>query len=152
MSLTTNEKWLRGALVAIVLIHLIVALWHGALHLQVPVQLTDPQTAFVFIVIILLPLIGIGLLWSKWRRVGVWVIALSMLASLLFGFINHFMLSGTADYVLDIPAHAGRYWFVVTAALLVGIETIGTIIGFMALLVIGRSSQGWFGAGIPSRA
>lgn len=140
MSLTTNEKWLRGALVAIVLIHCIVALWHGAIHLQVPVPLTDLQTTFVGIVIILLPLIGAGFLWTKRKRAAAWVITLSMLASLLFGFINHFMLPGAADYVLEVPAQGGRYWFIFTAALLVVTETTGVIIGIMALLTWHRST------------
>jgi hypothetical protein len=135
LSLTINEKWLRGSLVAIVIIHFIVALWHGVTHLEAPVPLTDPQAAFVFIVILLLPFIGVGFLWSKWKRAAVWLIALCMLASLLFGFINHFMLSGTDDYVLNVPAHMGQYWFVFTAALLVGVETIGTMIPFMVLRV-----------------
>ena len=134
MNLTTNEKWLRGALVAIVLIHFVVHLWHGATHLQIPVPLTALQTTFAVIVITLLPLIGAGLLWTKQKRAAVWVITLSMLASLLFGFIDHFMLSGAADYVLEVPAHRGRYWFIFTAALLVVTETTGTVIGIMALL------------------
>jgi hypothetical protein len=139
VNLTTNEKWLRGALVAIVLIHFVVNLWHGATHLQVPVPLTALQITFVGIVITLLPLIGAGLLWTKQKRAAVWVITLSMLASLLFGFINHFMLSGAADYVLEVPAHGGQYWFIFTAALLVVIPTTGTVIGIMALLTWHRS-------------
>ncbi len=91
--------------------------------------LTATQTAFVGFVIILLPLIGAGLLWTKLKRAGAWLITLSMLASLLFGFLNHFVLDAP-DYVLAVPAHAWRYSFILSAALLVVTETIGTVIGY----------------------
>jgi hypothetical protein len=136
-----NEKWLRGALVAIVIIHFIVALWHGIAHLHIPVPLTATQTVFIGIVILLLPLIGAGLLWTKLKRVAVWLITLSMLASLLFGLFSHYVLN-SPDYMMEIPAHAWRYSFVLSAALLVATETIGTVIGGIGLLMWRDSLDG----------
>ena len=129
--MATNEQQLCGSLVAIVVIHLLVVIWHGASHINIPVPLSAAQTAFVTIVIVVLPLIGAALLWTRRKALAAWLITFSMLAALLFGLINHFARD-TPDYVLDLPANAWRYSFVLSAALLVVTETIGTVLGAVA--------------------
>lgn len=131
-ALSKDERKLRGWLVAIVLAHAIVAIWHGAVHLIGPVPLTSLQDAFVTVVIILVPFVGAALLWSRHRREAALVIALSMLASLLFGFMNHFVLD-SPDYVGAVPAQAGRWAFIFTAALLAVTETVGVVVGAFAV-------------------
>src|SRR5260221_9163255 len=96
------ENWIRPALVTIVVIHLAVALFHGTAHKAVGVDLTAAQAAFVGIVIVLLPLVGSGLLWTKWRKQAAWIVALSMFASLVFGIVNHFVLA-SPDNVMSLP-------------------------------------------------
>jgi hypothetical protein len=128
-----ENQWLQGGLVAIVIVHCLVALWHGVAHVQVPVPLTGLQTAFVGVVIIVLPLLGVGLLWTKRKRDAALVITVSMLASLLFGFFNHYVLD-SSDNVLALPVHASSHTFVVSAALLVVTETLGTALGAIAAL------------------
>jgi hypothetical protein len=128
-----NQDGLRTSLLAIVLIHFINLLWHGATHALIPVPLSGLQTVFVVLVIFLLPLVGAGLLWTERRRIGAWLITLSMFGALLFGFINHFVRA-SPDYVLAVPANPWRHSFVVSAALLVVTETIGTVAGVAAVL------------------
>ena len=132
MNRTEGTSWLRASLVAIVLIHFVVTLWHASAHTLIPVPLTSLQTAFIGVVIALLPLIGAGLLWTSHERTAAWLIMASMLGSLVFGFINHYMRS-SPDYVLEVPAHAWRYSFIVSAALLVVTETTGTVLGAVAM-------------------
>ena len=132
MNTGENQTWLRAALYASVLIHFVVLLWHGAAHILIPVPLTGLQTAFVGFVIFLLPLIGAGLLWTDRGRTAAWLITLSMLGSLLFGFINHFMRA-SPDYVLEVPANPWRHSFVTSAALLAVTETVGTVMGAVAV-------------------
>jgi len=127
-----NQVWLRAGLVTCVLIHFIVLLWHGTAHILIPVPLTGLQTAFVGFVIFLLPLIGAGLLWTDRGRTAAWLITLSMLGALLFGFINHFMRA-SPDYVLEVPANTWRHSFVTSAALLAVTETVGTMVGAVAV-------------------
>jgi len=135
MDVAENPSWLSTSLVAIVLIHFVVLIWHGAAHMLVPVPLTGSQTAFVVIVIFLLPLAGAGLLLRpRYRMTAAALIALPMLGALLFGFINHFMRA-TPDYVLELPASAWRHSFVLSAALLVVTETLGAVVGAAALLM-----------------
>ena len=136
--MASNERILCRSLIAIVVIHFLVVIWHGVSHVNVPVPLSGAQTAFVTIVIVVLPLIGAALLWTSRKSLAAWLITLSMLASLLFGFINHFALD-SPDYVVELPANAWRYPFVLSAALLVVTETIGTVLGVVATYVWGRS-------------
>jgi hypothetical protein len=130
---TAADRRLRLWLVAIVVVHLVVALWHGVAHAHVPVPLTGMQTAFVAVVIFALPLVGVPLLWTSRRSLAAWIIAGSMLASLLFGFLNHFVLD-SPDYVIRVPEHAWRHSFVESAALVAISEAIGTVLGLLAVV------------------
>jgi hypothetical protein len=131
--MTNENRWLRGWLVAIVIVHCAVALWHGAAHVHVPVPLTSLQTAFVGIVIVALPFVGVVLLGTRRQTAAAWVITVSMFGSLLFGFLNHFVLD-SPDYVMAVPEHAWRHTFVLSAALVAITETIGTVLGAVALV------------------
>lgn len=132
MNTTENPHWLSVTLAAIVIIHFVNLLWHGAAHKAIPVPLSALQTAFVVLIIFLLPLIGVVLLPTGHRSAGAVIITLSMLGSLLFGFINHFMRV-SPDYVLELPPDAWRHSFVLSAALLVVTETIATLVGAVAI-------------------
>ena len=107
--------------------------------MQVPVPLTTMQQVFVAIVILLLPFVGMAMLWSEKKRAGAWLIAISMFASLIFGLLNHFVLR-SPDYVLQVPMHTHRHAFVLSAALLAVTETVGTLIGIVILRLTRKSS------------
>ncbi|MDQ2842682.1 MAG: hypothetical protein M3Y72_16915 [Acidobacteriota bacterium] len=100
-----GARWLRTSLISIVVVHLVVGFWHGAAHFQIPVPLTLQQKIFVGVMVYFLPLVGAGLLWTSHRWTAAWLITLSLLGSLIFGFINHFVLP-SPDYVMEVPAHA----------------------------------------------
>jgi hypothetical protein len=128
-----NKSWVRPSLVAIVLVHFVVLLWHGAAHSKLGISLTVLQRAFVVLVITSLPLIGASLLWTNYRRAAARIIALSMFASLVFGLVNHFVLI-SPDHITVVPAHRWRYSFILSAALLVVTETIGMVLGAAAAI------------------
>lgn len=130
--MTGKDARLCAWLVAIVVVHLAVTLWHGAAHAEIPVPLTPLQTAFVGVVIILLPILGAGLLWSRYKLGAAVVITLSMLGSLLFGFVNHFVLD-SPDHVTHVPEHAWRQMFVVSAVLVAISEGAGVFVGAVAV-------------------
>jgi hypothetical protein len=129
MNMAKDDRWLRGWLVGSVILHFAVAMWHGMAHMHVPVPLTALQTVFVWAVILAMPFVGICLLWTRGARVGAWVIAVAMLASLVFGVLNHFVLD-SPDYVMHVPEHAWRHAFVLSAALVT--EAVGTVLGVVA--------------------
>ena len=72
------------------------------------------------------------MLWTDRKTTAAWLIALSMLGSLIFGLANHFMLE-SPDYVMEVPAQAWRYTFVLSAALLAVTESIGAVLGGVAI-------------------
>src|SRR4029453_9291797 len=111
----------RAWLTAAVLAHLVVSLVHGAAHAQAKVPLSLAANLFVYIVILAGPLIGLALTWPA-ERIGSWLIAVTMAGGLVFGFVNHFMLS-SPDHV----AHVDPQWrplFATTAVLLVVTEAL----------------------------
>ena len=113
-------------LAAVVLIHLVISLVHGAAHTGARVSLTPAGAMFVYIVILVGPFVGLGVSW--WRsQAGAWLVAGSMAGALLFGLINHFIIAG-ADRV-DHVAADWRSLFGATAALLVVSEAAGMAIG-----------------------
>jgi hypothetical protein len=59
------------------------------------------------------------------------LIALSMLGSLVFGVINHFVLE-SLDNVMEVPEHAWRHSFVLSAAIVAVTEAAGAVLGAVA--------------------
>jgi hypothetical protein len=94
-------------------------------HTQANVPLSLAANLFVYIVILAGPLIGLALTW--WTpRLGGWLIALSMAGSLVFGLVNHFVLT-SPDHV----AHVDPQWrslFATTAVLLAVTEALGVVL------------------------
>jgi hypothetical protein len=120
----------RGRLLAaVVLIHFAINVVHGRAHAGAVVPLSTFGTLFVFGVILAAPLIGL-VIW-RWRpRLGGWLVAASMGAALVFGLINHFVISGS-DHVSHVAAD-WRLLFGVTAVLLVVCEAVGAAVGVWA--------------------
>ncbi|MGQ0622515.1 MAG: hypothetical protein ACT4QA_21850 [Panacagrimonas sp.] len=140
MNTTTREgNGLAGWLAATIAVHCAIGLWHGAAHLHVPVPLTAAQQAFVGLVIILLPVVAATFLWSRWRKGAALLITVSLLASLLFGLVNHFVFE-SPDNVLFVPEHAWRPTFVFSAALVAVSESIGTVLAVVAAWSWGRTT------------
>jgi hypothetical protein len=125
----------RLGLSTVVLVHLAISIVHGQAHTGAHVALSPAAAAFVYIVILAGPLVGLALL--RWRAAaGAWTIAASLGGALLFGLVNHFIISG-ADRVDHVPAE-WRTLFGVTAALLLVTEAAGTALGVWSALRIVR--------------
>lgn len=133
MNLSKGNSWLRGWLVAAVIAHLITTIWHGIAHLQIPVDLTFAQAGFIGIVIILLPLVGISLLWSSRQQQSALLLAITMFGSLIFGIVNHFILD-SPDYVPSVPHHEWQPSFVLSAALIIVPDAAGIVLAALAVV------------------
>ena len=113
---------------AIVLVHLLVNLVHGAAHRELHIDLSAAEKLFVAVVILAGPLLAMALLWTQWQRLGLGLLALTMAGSLVFGLYHHFVAMGP-DHV---GAQVAGFWgttFVVTACVLFLAEALGTYIG-----------------------
>ena len=112
-------RWLT----ALVLVHLVVSIVHGAAHSAAHVPLSPAASLFVFGVIVAGPLVGLALAWPA-ERIGSWVIATTMAGAFVFGCVNHFVLAGP-DHVSQV-AERWRPIFTATAVLLAAMEGLAS--------------------------
>jgi len=120
MKSTRNRAW--KWLGVIVIGHLAISFIHGTAHARANISMSPAANLFVFGVILAGPLIGLALALRP-RRIGAWVVGITLAASLVFGVVNHFVLGG-ADHV----AHVDPRWqplFATTAVLLAITEALG---------------------------
>jgi hypothetical protein len=111
-------KWLAAA----VLVHLAISVVHGNAHAGAHVPLSQMASLFVYVVILAGPLAGLALTWPA-RQAGGYLIALTMIGSLVFGIVNHFVLS-SPDHVAQVDPQ-WQPLFATTAVLLAITEAIG---------------------------
>jgi len=107
---------------AAVLAHLAVSIVHGAAHNSAHVPMSTTANLFVFAVILAGPLVGLVLL-RRAERIGGLIVALTMAGSLLFGFVNHFVVE-SPDHISHVDVQ-WRMLFGTTAAMLTITEMLG---------------------------
>src|SRR5215510_15092407 len=78
---------------AIVVAHLLVNIAHGLSHRELRVGLPLSGSVFVIVVVLALPLVAMGLVWTRKKRFGFILLSLSMFGSFLFGLYNHFLVT-----------------------------------------------------------
>lgn len=128
----TNRKAARYGTV-VTLLHLLVNLVHGAAHRELHIDLTSPETLFVVAVILVGLLLSMGVLWTRWQRFGLLLMAGTLAASLAFGLYHHFIVPGPDQ----VGAQASGPWgtaFALTAYALLVLEAAGTYIGIRFLI------------------
>jgi hypothetical protein len=116
---TRARRWLALVVAA----HLAISFAHGGAHTEAHVPLSTAANLFVVIVILIGPLAGLALTWLS-PRLGGWLVAITMAASLVFGLVNHFVFA-SPDHV----AHVDPQWrllFATTAVLLAATEALGS--------------------------
>ena len=125
---------MRSATTALVAVHLGITLWHGAAHRSLDVTLPTWKQAFVYIVILVAPVIAAALLWTRHAVSGAWLFFLSMLGSFLFGAYHHYVLV-SPDNIHHLPAGGAgaQSSFVASAAALAIIELAAAMYGAFCL-------------------
>jgi hypothetical protein len=116
----------RGALAALVWVHLAVAIAHGLAHRGAEVSLAPAAMAFVVAVILVGPVAGL-LVMRRRPAAGASIVAATMAGALVFGVVNHFAVPGP-DHVAHV-APSWRLLFATTAALLAATEAAGAALG-----------------------
>jgi hypothetical protein len=122
---TTNRQ--LALLAALVLGHFLIAVIHGAAHDSAGVMLAPLPNAFVLVVIMAGPIAGLALAYTRSLRAGAWVVALTMAGALVFGVVNHFIVS-SPDHVMEV-APPWQVMFGATAALLAATEALAAGVG-----------------------
>ena len=68
----------------LVIVHLAASFWHGSPHTHLGIELSTEQALFIYIVIIISPIVAAILVLTRYVSIGLWVFFLSMLGSFLF--------------------------------------------------------------------
>ena len=118
----------------LVAIHFAVALWHGNAHTTLAIALPPEKNAFVFIVVLIAPLVAACLVWTRYVLVGVWMFFLSMLGAMLFGAYHHFVLV-SPDNIGHLPHGSpdAQATFITSAAALALLELASALYGAFRL-------------------
>jgi hypothetical protein len=86
----------------LLLVHLAASLWHGSADTHLGIELSTEQTLFIYIVIIIAPVVAAILVWTRDESIGLWLFFLSMLGSVLFGAYHHYVLV-SPDNISHLP-------------------------------------------------
>ncbi|MDP9360378.1 MAG: hypothetical protein M3P29_02885 [Acidobacteriota bacterium] len=118
-----------------ILFHGAIALLHEIAHRLLPVQLPLVKYVIAYLFVGVLPLVSLVMLWTRWRRAGIWLLLLSMAGSLAFAGAHHFVMDNP-DHVSLVVAGAWRPAFRLTAVLMAVTEAFGC---WLALWLLMRS-------------
>lgn len=118
----------------LVAIHLVASLWHGSAHTQLAIGLPPAKTLFVYIVIIIAPIVAAVLVWTRYITIGLLVFFLSMLGALLFGAYHHYVLV-SPDNISHLPAGSpeSHSQFITSADVIALIELASVLYGSFCL-------------------
>lgn len=124
----------KTPIAVLVAIHFAVALWHGNAHTALAIALPPEKNAFVFIVILIAPLVAASLVWTRYFLVGIWMFFLSMLGAMLFGAYHHFILV-SPDNIGHLPHGSpdAQATFILSAAALALLELASALYGAFRL-------------------
>ena len=120
----------RIVITAAVTVHLVASLWHGSTHTRLGIELSTQQTLFIYLVIIIAPVIAGILVWTRYVSIGLWVFFLAMLGSFLFGVYHHYVLV-SPDNISHLPPGTpqSHSHFVASAGVIALIELASTLYG-----------------------
>jgi FtsH-binding integral membrane protein len=133
-----TQHTLKVSAQILIWVHLAVSLLHAVAHAEAAVNLSVLGDLYVFVVILIAPLVALFWL-SRSLRWGGGLLALAMAGSLIFGLLNHFILPGI-DNVAQVPG----IWhtpFAISAYLLAILEAAGTLLGLWIFATTRPSTQ-----------
>jgi hypothetical protein len=118
----------------LVAVHLAVSIWHGNAHSRLGIELPAEKTLFVYVVILIAPLMAAALLWTRLRSIGLWLFFLSMLGSFLFGAYHHYLLV-SPDNVGNLPPGSLEMHsqFKTSAGVIALLELVAALFGWYCL-------------------
>jgi hypothetical protein len=134
----------KGALygTAIVVVSVLVNLLHTASNVVQGVT-SWPQWQLVYIAVVThaAPIVATVLPWTRYRRVGAWLLATSLVGSLVFDLVYHFIVPGP-DNAFTLPPGTWRTALRDSAALLLVLPGVGVLVGLWAAKRLSRSATG----------
>lgn len=98
-----NSSLIKISVTIFVILHFVGSLWHGDAHTILEITLPGIKTAFVIVVIIIGPILGAVLTWTRFVILGYWLVGISMAGSVVFSVYHHYVLISN-DNVEHLPA------------------------------------------------
>lgn len=129
MSTSQARQLTRVVMTLLVLLHLWPNLRHGAAHEALGVPVPPGWSWFVYLVILLLPILAAVAIWTRFMVPALWVLACAFLSSTIFGVYHHF-IRVSIDNVHHLPDGPGQAQdaFASSAAAIAGIEFVTTVV------------------------
>lgn len=124
---TVDDRAVKLAGIVLV-VHLVANGVHSVAHVEIPVLLQPAPTAVVVAASYVLPVLGVALLWSGYRKLGGAVFAASMAVAFTLGVFLHFLVPNP-DNVVAIPAGGWQLPFQLTAVALAVTDAVGGVLG-----------------------
>lgn len=134
----TSSKPLPGrnkiVITTLVVVHLVAAFWHGNAHTHLAINLSPGKNIFVYVVILIAPVVAGGLLWTRYFAIGLWVFALAMLGAFLFGAYHHYVMV-SVDNIGHLPAGSAESHsqFIASAGMIALLELASALYGMFCL-------------------
>ena len=124
----------KTVITGLVAIHFAVAAWHGGAHSQLAIALPPEKNAFVYIVILIAPIVAASLSWTRYVLLGIWTFFLSMLGAFLFGAYHHFVLV-SPDNIGHLPTGTpeAHSTFIASASVIALLELASALYGAFCL-------------------
>ena len=118
----------------LVTIHLAASLWHGSAHTQLAIALPPDKNAFVYVVILIAPVVAAGLVWTRYISISLWVFFLSMVGALLFGAYHHYVLV-SPDNIAYLPRGSpeSHSQFIASASVIALLELASALVAAFSL-------------------
>jgi hypothetical protein len=117
-----------------VIVHLAASLWHGSAHTHLGIELSTEQTLFVYIIVIIAPVVAAILVWAHYVSMGLWMFFLCMLGSFLFGAYHHYVLV-SPDNISHLPPGTpeSHSHFITSAGVIALVELASSLYGAFCL-------------------
>ncbi len=123
-------------------IHLAATVWHGDAHTLLAVELPPLKNVFVFVVILIAPIVAAIGIWTRYSALALWIFTLSMLGALLFGAYHHYVMV-SPDNIHHLPAGTAeaQAQFISSAAVIALLELAAALCGAFSLGALRSSSD-----------
>lgn len=118
----------------LVIVHLAASLWHGSAHSNLGIELSTKQTLFIYVVILIAPVVAAILVWTRYVSLDLWVFFLSILGSFLFGACQHYVLVSPDNISHLAPGTPKSHsHFIISAGVIALVELASALYGAFCL-------------------
>jgi hypothetical protein len=133
--ITSMKRTLFISATWIVVLNALILFAHSAAHVSLHIlSMTIFDDLFIGIVIMILPFVALFMIYNTHlSRQGMLLLLLSMLSSLIYGLLHHFLLPGM-DNVTNAGPEPWHLLFILTSYLQLPLQAAGAMISIWALL------------------